>query len=115
MRQRKAFIVYVNLDPVPGTFHTEESALNGLRSILTSWLGTYQPTVTYVSERFAPRTNDLRQAFVVFIDLDDVPGTMHSQESAQHVISNTLREAIGHYQPLVSLAPEPLQRMASGR
>lgn len=45
----------------------------------------------------------------MYVDLDPVPGVMHSQESAQHVIANLLVERIPHYKPTVSLAPVDLQ------
>lgn len=50
-----------------------------------------------------------RKAFVVYVDLDDVPGEFHTQESALHALRNVLRNTIGHYNPMVSLAPETLQ------
>lgn len=51
----------------------------------------------------------VRKAFLVYVDLDPVPGTMHTQDSAQNVINRILQERIGHYNPIVSLAPESLQ------
>jgi len=38
-------IVTVNLDPVPGTFHTQESAQEGVQAILTSMIPHYKPDV----------------------------------------------------------------------
>lgn len=50
-----------------------------------------------------------RRAFVVYVDLDPVPGTFHSQESAQNSIRGILLRAIPHYNPMVSLAPDHMQ------
>lgn len=50
-----------------------------------------------------------RKAFIVYVDLDPVPGTFHSQESAQNVIRGILNDRISHYNPMVSLAPTDLQ------
>jgi hypothetical protein len=54
-------------------------------------------------------TDRTRVAFVVYVDLDPVPGEFYSKESAQHSIRNVLVDALGHYDPIVSLAPLPLQ------
>ena len=50
-----------------------------------------------------------RAAFVVYVDLDSIPGTMHTKESAQNVVRGILMDRIPHYHPIVSLAPEELQ------
>lgn len=50
-----------------------------------------------------------RKAFIVYVDLDPVPGAFHTQESAQMHLSWMLREALAHYNPLVSIAPNELQ------
>jgi hypothetical protein len=42
----------------------------------------------------------------VTINLDPVPGTMHTEESAQEVIFSILNSQLGHYNPVVSIAPE---------
>lgn len=47
-----------------------------------------------------------RQArFIVFVDLDDVPGTMHTEESAEQIIRNVLHQRMGHYNPQVHAIP----------
>jgi hypothetical protein len=38
----------------------------------------------------------------VYVDLDPVPGTFHSKESARNVIDNMLKHSIPHYNPMVS-------------
>lgn len=50
-----------------------------------------------------------RAAFVVYVDLDRVPGTMHSKDSARKVIGGILMNHIPHYHPMVSVAPAELQ------
>lgn len=55
----------------------------------------------------------MRRAFVVYVDLDPVSGTMHSQESAQTVIQAVLSDRIEHYNPVVSLAPTHLQPLSN--
>jgi hypothetical protein len=44
---------------------------------------------------------------LVVVDLDEVPGTMHTVESAQQVTQNVLFQRMSHYNPVVSLAPAP--------
>ncbi len=51
----------------------------------------------------------MRKAFVVYVDLDPVPGVFHTQESAQNALTHILRESIPHYNPMVSLAPLHMQ------
>lgn len=54
--------------------------------------------------------NRTRIALQTSLDLDPVPGgMMHSKESAKHGVLNVLEEQIGHYNPLVSVAPMVLQ------
>lgn len=48
----------------------------------------------------------IRKAFLVFVDLDPVPGTMNTPESATFALENILRSMIPHYNPHVTLAPE---------
>jgi hypothetical protein len=51
----------------------------------------------------------IRKAYIVYVDLDPVPGAMHSKESAQHYIRMVLINSLGNYNPTVSLAPASLQ------
>jgi hypothetical protein len=44
---------------------------------------------------------------LVVVDLDQMPGTMHTAQSAQEVIQNVLYQRMSHYKPAVSLAPAP--------
>jgi hypothetical protein len=45
-RKRILLHVYVDLDPMPGTFHTTESAQNAVRSILNDRISHYNPIVS---------------------------------------------------------------------
>lgn len=47
MPERKRIIleVIVDLDPMPGTFNTVESALSSIQAILLSSIGHYNPVV----------------------------------------------------------------------
>lgn len=54
-------------------------------------------------------TGRKRKAFLVYVDLDEMPGAMHSKESAQNAIRGILYDRIPHYNPTVSLAPASLQ------
>jgi hypothetical protein len=114
MTTRKAYIVYVNLDPMPGEMYTEESALQILQEIFFDTIPQYDPGVHYAPESIevgiAKNTNaPERKAFLMYINLDDLPGQMYSQESAQNALRAILNGRMAHYNPLVSLAPAHLQ------
>jgi len=42
-RKRIKLVVWVDLDPVPGTFHTPESAKENVQAILKSSIPHYNP------------------------------------------------------------------------
>jgi hypothetical protein len=44
-----------------------------------------------------------RVKLAVYVDLDPVPGTFHSAESAQNTVRRLLKQSIPHYNPLVSI------------
>jgi hypothetical protein len=44
-RERVMLNVMINLDPVPGTMHTAESAQESIQAILLSSVGHYDPVV----------------------------------------------------------------------
>lgn len=44
-RDRIALTVLVDLDSLPGTFHTPESARRGVEAVLLSRIGHYNPVV----------------------------------------------------------------------
>jgi hypothetical protein len=54
-------------------------------------------------------TDRKRVAFVVYVDLDPTPGTMHTEDSAQSVIRNVLNQRMPAYKPTVWVAPLSLQ------
>ena len=47
----------------------------------------------------------MRKPFVVFVDLDPVPGVMNTEESASEVLQSILNESIKHYNPTVFVEP----------
>lgn len=44
-----------------------------------------------------------RVKLAVYVDLDPVPGTFHSADSARNSISSILLQTIPHYEPMVSI------------
>lgn len=58
-RKRVALLVYVDLDPIPGPFHTENSALNNLRGILEDSINRYNPTVAHAPESLQPYATEI--------------------------------------------------------
>lgn len=54
MKQRTALLVYVDLDPVPGAFHTERSARDNLAGLLDNAIGHYNPIVAYAPDSVQP-------------------------------------------------------------
>ena len=51
----------------------------------------------------------MKAAFIVYVDLNETPGPMYSRESAQNVIRFALENAIGEFNPTISLAPDSFQ------
>lgn len=108
-RNRKAFAVYVDLDPSPGDFHTLESAQEILLTVLKNRIGPYNPEVALAPDEIQPENRPGRGAFIVRIDLDPLPGgQMHTTGSAIGVIHNTLQLQIPHYNPNTLMAPDNL-------
>lgn len=52
-------------------------------------------------------------ALIVYIDLDPIPGVMHTEDSAREVVSAHLTNAMNHYNPRVLVGP-PHMQMPSG-
>lgn len=46
---------------------------------------------------------DNRTTFEISVDLDAVPGTFHTVESARDVIESILKQTISHYNPAVTI------------
>jgi hypothetical protein len=70
--RRAAFLVYVDLDPVPGTMHTEASAQTVIRSVLYQRMPHYNPRVFLMAEHVlqTERTPELVKAIPNFEGLD---------------------------------------------
>jgi hypothetical protein len=43
----------------------------------------------------------------VYVDLDRVPGPMHSKESARNIVAGLLERNMAHYNPRVSVTSDP--------
>lgn len=111
-RPRKAFLVYVDLDPLPGAMHTQETAQNHLNRILGEYFGSYKPTVSLAPhEAQLPHSVEarVRKGYVVCLDLDPVPGVMHVVENAAFMLARVLESILTFYDPTVSHAPDELQ------
>ncbi len=54
MKKRIAVIVYLDLDPVPGPFHTDESAKNNIQGILETYIDHYNPMVSHAPDDIQP-------------------------------------------------------------
>lgn len=50
-RTRVRLDVWVDLDPVPGAFHSKESAQNHVRSILNDRISHYHPMVSTTNDQ----------------------------------------------------------------
>jgi hypothetical protein len=111
-RQRRAFLVYVDLDPLPGIMHTQESAQNHINNVLHEFFRPYKPMAS-----LAPFTVQLpdsvearvRRAYVVYLDLDPVPGVMHVEDNAAFMLARVLQSTLTTYEPTVHIAAEELQ------
>lgn len=107
--RRKAFLLYVDLDRTPGAFHTPFSAWEHVEGILKfSAVGNYDPVSIFFKIE-NQEDGKRRASFVIYVNLDPVPGVFHSQESAQNALRNIFVQRIPHYNPLVSLAPDSVQ------
>lgn len=103
-RDRIALVVYVNLDLMPGMCHTPESLIHAISMSLFQRMPHYCPTVIEAPEHVQVDP-ERRPAFIVSVDLDPMLGTMHTKESAQHVVRNILFQRMRDYNPTVSIAP----------
>lgn len=104
--KRFALFVYVNLDPLPGTFHTNHSALMNTRAILENWIGDYNPIVAFAPDSLQPETPE-RVAFVVYVDMDQL--AENPRNFAMRTVRQTLRDSMPQYNPVVSYAPRVMQ------
>lgn len=53
-RKRVCFVINVDLDPVPGAFHTQESAQNILRNVFVINFSHYNPIVSLAPANIQP-------------------------------------------------------------
>ena len=74
--ERVALLVYVSLDPMPGAFHTKESARNVVHGVLDERLGHYNPNVEILISQadLPPAINDAITA-ADFLTKYNVEGT----------------------------------------
>lgn len=57
VKTRAALIVTVDLDPTPGTMHTQESAHNVVRNIIAQRVPQYEPLVSIAPSYLRPSYN----------------------------------------------------------
>lgn len=104
---RFALFLYVNRDPIPGAFHTKDSARLNTRGILENYgLGQFRPTVSYAPDELQPE-DPIRLALVIYIDLD--VSREHPKNAALSAVRDVLREAIPHYNPVVTYGRRDFQ------
>lgn len=109
-RKRIGLIAYVDLDPIPGNFHTEESAHGNVYATLMGRIPGYNPDVDIAPVQYHAFGSGVnRVALVIQVDLDPMPGTFHTKESAHNIVRNILVGVFSHYNPIVSFAPAELQ------
>lgn len=111
-RQRKAFLIYVDLDPLPGMMHSPENVKDHLREIFNSFFKPYKPYVDIAPMSVQlPQTVEARtrMSFVVHLDLDPVPGVMHVEDNARFMAERVLTSILPVYEPAVHIAPDELQ------
>jgi hypothetical protein len=111
-RARKAFLVYVDLDPMPGIMHSQESAQNHLNRLIGEYFRPYKPMVSLAPmEAQLPQSIEARtrRAFLVYLDLDPVPGVMHVEENALFMLNRVLESTLTTYDPSAHIAADELQ------
>lgn len=53
-------------------------------------------------------------ALLVLVELDDVPGTMHTVESAKESVQRFLEDRIPHYEPRVYITDDSVAPIVAG-
>lgn len=104
---RKAFLVYVDLDPTPGEFHTQESAEHAIRSILVAAIGHYHPTIVLAPEEYQPEN------VAAHIDVElKLP-----QRANDYLLDLQQRKPMGDYDNFerINLSPEAEQARINSR
>lgn len=106
MRKRVALVVAVDLDPIPGNFHTEESAHGNIYGILWDRIPHYNPEVEIAPEVFQLEDFDgvkyQQRYFFVYMDLD--PTLTLPDVWAKNAVKSILGSVIPHYNPMVTIA-----------
>lgn len=92
MKQRIALLVYVDLDPIPGAFHTERSARDQVAGILDHMVGLYNPIVSYAPDDVQPPNRPK--------PIDDSQEILRPASQTPLSIQNAVEE------PLAGSAPE---------
>lgn len=83
---RTTFEVHLDLDPVPGAFHTPESARQHVQAILNANIPHYNPVVVNLEEELADAQAVMEQ--------DWVPGTAILR-NPEHIAQRDVREGFG--------------------
>lgn len=106
-----------------GSIPTAEDSYTGWRDISRIRIRGSEHNVTLVlpsvidlrkRDAHSSESDGDRTALIVYVNLDQMPGTFHSKESARNVISAILNERLGHYNPMVSIAPADIQNNLEG-
>lgn len=109
-RNRIAMLVLVNLDPFSGVMHTPKGTKDVIQDTLTSRMPHYTPMVTLLPDSSPIVIPGMyRKAYVIHVDLDPMPGDMHTEQSAYECVKYVLSQRLRSYKPDVFPAPANLQ------
>lgn len=64
-RNRAAFLIFIDLDPRPGSMHSPESAHRWIQQAMNNTLGAYEPDVYRLPENLRIDENDLENPEIV--------------------------------------------------
>jgi hypothetical protein len=109
-RTRRAFILHIDLDPVPGTFNTPRSANETVQAWLDRFLSDYTPVVIFgVTHPAEKQVNGRKRVcFVINIDLyHDL--TRISDENEMLNVLRSIISSFSHYNPKIEVAPDNIQ------
>ena len=107
---RRAFILHIDLDPVPGTFHTPRSANENVQAWLNQFLPDYTPVVIFGVTHPAEKQKNGRKrvCFVINVDLfHDL--TRISDETEMLNVLRSFLSSFSHYNPKIEVAPDYIQ------
>lgn len=111
LRKRVAFITYIDMRILGAGINDSflfRSAAQYLTQMLTARMRHYMPVVCRAPRQFQSNESG-KGAFIVYVDLDPVPGEMYSKESAQNMLRNVILQGVPQFAPLISLAPSEFQ------